>query len=89
MLPKDDYLGIKQLVEWDSPRALSAPQRGTKANQPGTVSRAGELRSSIPKRVSSMLRRVNADGSSFNRQTNRTALISIAIQIRRRKKKKR
>ena len=41
MLPKDDHLGVKQRVERDAPRALSAPECGAETNKPGTVRRAG------------------------------------------------
>ncbi len=43
VLPKDDHPGVKQRVERDAPRALSAPQCGPKTNKPGTVRRAGDL----------------------------------------------
>jgi hypothetical protein len=40
VLPKDDHLGVKQRVERDAPRALSAPECSAETNEPRAVRRA-------------------------------------------------
>ena len=40
VLPKDNHLGVEQIVQRNAPRALGAPERRAERDEPGAVTRA-------------------------------------------------
>ncbi len=43
VFPKDDHLGVEQIVKRDAPGAFGAPKRRSERDQPGTISRAARF----------------------------------------------